>query len=164
MMFRSYLSVLFLLTFGNLWVFAGQYGYSETISYANSDFYDSHDIAASKINCIAQCSAKFIWFGTDNGLIRYDGYEFKTYRSDLKSPSIFKNNRISSIAEGPNGRLWIGTRIGLYSMEIRRGSIVPAGMNISTVAKSTMLMQPKTAESGWPRTNRSVATSRRTAF
>lgn len=127
MMFRSYLSVLFLLTFGNLWVFAGQYGYSETISYANSDFYDSHDIAASKINCIAQCSAKFIWFGTDNGLIRYDGYEFKTYRSDLKSPSIFKNNRISSIAEGPNGRLWIGTRIGLYSMEIRRGSIVPAG-------------------------------------
>ena len=126
-MFKSYLSALFLLIFANLWAFGGQAGSSETISYANSDFYDSYDIAASRINCIAQCSAKFIWFGTDNGLIRYDGYEFKTYRSDLKSPTIFKNNRISSIAEGPNGRLWIGTRIGLYSMEIRRGSIVPAG-------------------------------------
>jgi serine phosphatase RsbU (regulator of sigma subunit)/ligand-binding sensor domain-containing protein len=54
----------------------------------------------------------FMWFGTESGLNRYDGYEFKVYMHDpFDSTSIAENN-ILSLAEDQSGALWIGTANG----------------------------------------------------
>lgn len=105
----------------------GNSGYTEIISYANSTFYDKYSTIPAEINHMLQCSSKYIWIATDNGLVRYDGYEFKTFRSDLKSPYVFKDNNITFLAEGQASTLWIGTRKGLYKMHTGLGIISQVG-------------------------------------
>jgi len=51
-----------------------------------------------------------MWFGTVDGLNRYDGYNFKIYKNDLKNQLSISGNNITSIAEDNLGQLWIGTR------------------------------------------------------
>ncbi len=55
----------------------------------------------------------FLWFATDDGLNRYDGYEFKIFRHDPKDPSSISNNRIAIIYQDASSTLWVGTANGL---------------------------------------------------
>lgn len=84
------------------------------ICYANSEFIYNNDVISSKVSCIIKDSDNYIWMGTNDGLIRYDGYTFKNFRSNFRSPEIFKNNRITALAEDINKNIWIGTIDGLY--------------------------------------------------
>ena len=51
----------------------------------------------------------FMWFGTQNGLNRYDGYRFVIYRNDPKDPFSLSNNYITSLELDREGHLWVGT-------------------------------------------------------
>jgi signal transduction histidine kinase/ligand-binding sensor domain-containing protein/CheY-like chemotaxis protein len=53
-----------------------------------------------------------MWFGTQDGLNRYDGYEFKIYKEDPDDPFSISANFITSIFEDRGGTLWIGTQGG----------------------------------------------------
>nr|WP_162845515.1 two-component regulator propeller domain-containing protein [Labilibaculum antarcticum] len=55
-----------------------------------------------------QSSTGFMWFGTRDGLCRFDGYEVKVYRNTQDSNSI-SGNRILSMAEDKDGFVWVGT-------------------------------------------------------
>ncbi|MFA9390461.1 MAG: two-component regulator propeller domain-containing protein [Prolixibacteraceae bacterium] len=65
-------------------------------------------LASNNVNCIIKDSDGFMWFGTRNGLCRYDGYEIKTYTSNDLENSL-SGNRILSIAEDSDHMLWVGT-------------------------------------------------------
>lgn len=65
-------------------------------------------ISSINVNCIIQDSYGFIWLGTNNGLIRHDGYTFKNLRSNIEQDT-FLNSEIKCISEGPDHFLWIGT-------------------------------------------------------
>lgn len=54
-----------------------------------------------------------MWFGTNDGLNRYDGYRFKIYKNDLTDTNSISNNYIHSIAEDELSNLWIGTNQGI---------------------------------------------------
>jgi len=54
-----------------------------------------------------------MWFGTQDGLNRYDGYGFKVFREDPRNPDSISKSFIRCLAEDNMGRLWIGTRDGL---------------------------------------------------
>ncbi|THU40177.1 response regulator [Niastella caeni] len=64
------------------------------------------------VRCIYQDKNGFMWFGTYDGLNRYDGYEFKIFRNNLKNNRTLINNWINTINEDAKGNLWIGTRQG----------------------------------------------------
>ena len=64
-----------------------------------------------------QDSRGFLWFGTANGLSRYDGYAFKTYVHARNNPNSLINNYVTSILEAPNGVLWITTQGGITSFD-----------------------------------------------
>lgn len=59
------------------------------------------------INAIQQDKYGFLWFATPNGLIRYDGYDFKTYTTETSN---LASNYITCLFNDSNGLLWIGTR------------------------------------------------------
>ena len=61
---------------------------------------------------VYQDSLGFLWFGTPDGLNRYDGYSFRVYENDPADPDSLSHNVIMTIFEGPEGYLWIGTRGG----------------------------------------------------
>jgi ligand-binding sensor domain-containing protein len=55
----------------------------------------------------------FMWFGTLDGLNRFDGYSFKVYKHDPRNPKSLNNNAIWTLYEDDSGTLWIGTSGGL---------------------------------------------------
>lgn len=63
----------------------------------------------------------FLWFGTNEGLFRYDGYEFKVYRHDVRDSTSLSSPNIKDICETRNGEIWIGTNYGLNLLDRRTG-------------------------------------------
>ncbi|MBN1480383.1 response regulator [candidate division KSB1 bacterium] len=61
----------------------------------------------------------FIWFGTDNGLNRWDGYEFKIFKHDPLDSTTLSHNEITRIFEDKNHFLWICTVQGLNRYDPR---------------------------------------------
>jgi ligand-binding sensor domain-containing protein/serine phosphatase RsbU (regulator of sigma subunit) len=70
-------------------------------------------LSQSVINCMLQDSYGYMWFGTQDGLNRYDGYSFKSYKHDPTDTTSISGNWIYSITEDKEGNIWIGTRSGL---------------------------------------------------
>lgn len=62
---------------------------------------------------IFQDSEGFLWFGTIDGLDKYNGYEFEIYRPIINDIHSISNNRINAITEDAKGYLWVGTSNGL---------------------------------------------------
>ncbi|MBN1415529.1 MAG: hypothetical protein JW973_10545, partial [Bacteroidales bacterium] len=52
----------------------------------------------------------FLWFITEDGLNRYDGYEIKTYKSGFNASMSFTSSNFRSICEDKDGNLWLGTQ------------------------------------------------------
>ena len=77
--------------------------------------YDaSNGLSAGSLSCIMQDKAGLMWFGTQNGLVKYDGYSFEQYKGNQGSNRNFTSNVITSICESKNACLFVGTREGLY--------------------------------------------------
>lgn len=70
-------------------------------------------LSQSSINCLYQDSYGFLWIGTEDGLNRYDGYEFTVYLPDQTNPKSIASNFMYDIVEDNNRNLWIATRNGL---------------------------------------------------
>ena len=65
------------------------------------------------MRAILQDRRGFLWFGTYDGLNRYDGYSFKVYRSEPGNPDTLIQKTIYDLVEDAAGHLWIGTAGGL---------------------------------------------------
>ncbi|MFO7447210.1 MAG: two-component regulator propeller domain-containing protein [Ignavibacteriaceae bacterium] len=70
-------------------------------------------LSQSSVRSIFQDSKGFMWFGTDDGLNRYDGYNFKIFKNDIYDSTSISSNRIYSISEDCEGYLWAATDRGL---------------------------------------------------
>ncbi|UEG51671.1 response regulator [Mucilaginibacter daejeonensis] len=70
-------------------------------------------LSNSAVRSIYQDHSGFMWFGTYDGLNRYDGYEFKVFRSRSTDTNTLVHNWVNCISEDKNYRLWIGTQQGL---------------------------------------------------
>jgi diguanylate cyclase (GGDEF)-like protein len=65
-------------------------------------------LSQQAVNAIVQDSEGFMWFGTEDGLNRFDGYEFRQLRHDRGDDTTLPNGWISSLVAGEDG-LWIAT-------------------------------------------------------
>ena len=61
------------------------------------------------INCVIQDKQGMLWFGTSDGLNRYDGYRFKVYKNELGNKNSLSNNYVISLLQDRKGHIWIGT-------------------------------------------------------
>jgi ligand-binding sensor domain-containing protein/signal transduction histidine kinase/CheY-like chemotaxis protein len=69
-------------------------------------------LSSNEVNIIFQDNTGFLWFGTVDGLNKYDGYNFKVYKNDPIDSTSLSNNWILTICEDDSGILWIGTNGG----------------------------------------------------
>ena len=67
-------------------------------------------LSSSTVMAIHQDAQGFLWFATSNGLNRYDGYRFKTYKNDPQQPDSLSDNNLRVIYADRHGELWVGTR------------------------------------------------------
>jgi ligand-binding sensor domain-containing protein/signal transduction histidine kinase len=82
-----------------------------------AQIYMEQKAANSNVLCIFQDSRGFMWFGTTDGLTKYDGYKFILYEHDKNDSKTLIDNHINSIAEDGKGNLWIGTANGLSKLD-----------------------------------------------
>ena len=81
---------------------------------------DKQGLSSADIKCILQDSKGFMWFGTIDGLNKYDGSQFTVYKYKRDDKNSLSNNTINAIYEDKNKRLWIATPQGLnlYNREL----------------------------------------------
>ncbi len=83
-------------------------------------------LSNNSVTCIIQDREGFMWFGTADGLNKYDGYSFTVIKADPTNPSHgFQNNLIFGLCEDHVNRLWAVTEHGLYEVNKRTGRVTP---------------------------------------
>lgn len=81
----------------------------------------SQGFATPEIYCTYQDKEGYIWFGSADGLCRWDGYQIRTFKSDYHNPDLLTHNWVNCIAEDAKHNLWIGTQFGLDVLDKKTG-------------------------------------------
>ncbi|MGJ8664499.1 MAG: ligand-binding sensor domain-containing protein, partial [Marinicella sp.] len=83
-----------------------------------------HGLPDSTVFSITQDQSGFMWFGTTNGLARYDGYAFKVFKHDGADQNSISNNNAGNLFIDSKNKLWIGTfGGGVNSLDLSNGHL-----------------------------------------
>lgn len=85
----------------------------------SQEYYFKHyqveeGLSNNTVLCATQDKNGFLWFGTKDGLNRFDGYAFKVFKNIKNNPCSIGNDVIWRLYEDKTGILWAGTEKGLY--------------------------------------------------
>ncbi len=86
--------------------------FAQTMNLRFNHLSVADGLSNSTIQCILQDRRGYMWFGTSNGLNRYDGYQFTVYKNDPNDSHSINDSEILALLEDRQGYLWIGTRRG----------------------------------------------------
>src|SRR5271166_139649 len=78
--------------------------------YTRAVWTQADGLPQDNIRSIAQTTDGYLWLGTEEGLARFDGYDFVTFTKDGGS---LPSNTVAALAASRDGSLWIGTSNGL---------------------------------------------------
>lgn len=101
-------------------------------AYNNINFKNitSEDVLSQgTVETIIQDDQGYIWLGTNDGLCRYNGYEFKIYKHDEELENSITNNYIVDIKQDNSGNIWGGTANGLSKIDTKTDLITNYNMN-----------------------------------
>lgn len=88
-------------------------------------------LPSAHIRVLFQDSEGYMWYGMKGaGLCRDDGYGLVEFRADFRHPDITMDMNIMGIVEDGRGRLWIGTKRGLYILDKKDYTIHPTGDDV----------------------------------
>nr|MBP7612960.1 hybrid sensor histidine kinase/response regulator [Paludibacter sp.] len=93
-------------------------GYAETYNFARLD--NSRGLSNNQITSTFKDSRGFIWFGSNFGLNRYDGYNIKVYKSIKNDTTSLPFNAVSRIQEDATGNLWISSGTSYFMYDIQK--------------------------------------------
>lgn len=88
--------------------------YAKTEKYYFKHLGLDQGLSQSSVLCIIQDHNGFMWFGTKDGLNRYDGNSFKIFQHEYNNPTSLGNNVVNSLFEAKDDKIWIGTDAGIY--------------------------------------------------
>ena len=71
-------------------------------------------LSNNAVLCIMQDKLGFMWFGTRDGLNRFDGLSYKIFRNDPNNKTSIGSNAIMSTSEDTDKKIWVGTEKGLF--------------------------------------------------
>ena len=88
-------------------------------NYALVSYNADNGLSHNTVRCIAQDQRGFMWFGTADGLNRFDGVAFRVYDSeDLRHGLL--NTSVHALCADRKNRLWVGTEQGVYLYDERK--------------------------------------------
>ena len=96
----------------------GAWGQQEHLSFGRLGLKEG--LSQSQVLDMIQDHMGYLWFATQDGLNRFDGYAIKVYRHDPEQPGSLPYNAMHSLAIDDQGTLWIGGIGGLFSYDRTR--------------------------------------------
>ncbi len=100
-------------------IFYTQKTFSQNLFFTH--FGVDKGLSQSVGNCVYQDSKGYIWFGTQNGLNRFDGYRFENFYHNFTDSFSLSDSWIYSITEDGTGNIWVGTKDGLNKLNVKTG-------------------------------------------
>ena len=101
--------------------------FSQNTSYLNYRFQQlttADGLPNENVTAIFKDRDGFMWFGTQGGLCRFDGQQFKIYRSEFGKKNSLPENWITAINQDAEGNLWVGTnQQGMCIIDLKTDSI-----------------------------------------
>lgn len=117
-------------------------------SFAQSVYFRKYQVenglSHNTVSCILQDSYGFVWLGTTDGLNRFDGKQFRIYRSDNQDKYALGNNSVQALFEDKNRDIWVSTNEGIYIYHRQTGRFLPFvkktqyGVSISSEVRKIM--------------------------
>lgn len=101
---------LFLL----VWILFQLNGLAQDIRFKH--LTNNNGLSQNLVLSIAQDREGFMWFGTKDGLNKYDGYQFTVFQNESNNPNSISSNYINELFTDKNGNLWIGTENGTLNI------------------------------------------------
>jgi signal transduction histidine kinase/ligand-binding sensor domain-containing protein len=80
-------------------------------------------LSNNTVTCSVQDKNGFLWFGTKEGLNRFDGYRFRLFRTNESERSVYPDN-IFALLSADNGVLWVGSQKGIFWFDATRERLV----------------------------------------
>ncbi|MCF8242000.1 MAG: hypothetical protein K9J16_11485 [Melioribacteraceae bacterium] len=109
-MIPKHFLIIIIFTFLILPVFTSISAQSNEITFEH--LTPEMGLSQANVHCILQDNKGFLWFGTEDGLNRFDGYRFVIFRHNEKDTTSISDNFIWTLFEDSNNDLWIGTSSG----------------------------------------------------
>lgn len=110
-------SIRVLLSFAGILMCLFTYSQDLPVRYIGID----QGLSNNAVTSIYQDHSGFMWFGTYDGLNRYDGYEFKVFRSIIGDSHSLRTNIIDAVAGDAQDNIWVGTGKGLVVYDPTKG-------------------------------------------
>jgi len=85
------------------------------------NFTVNDGLSQNFIFSIIQDRKGYLWIGTQDGLNRFDGFEFTVYKNDPRNKYSLTGNFVKSLLEDDEDNLWIGTGNGLSKLDLKTG-------------------------------------------
>lgn len=99
------------------------------------NFTSRDGLSSSTVNAVIKDRYGFMWFGTDDGLNKFDGIRFTVYRHNVNDSTSLKSNRVLSLYEDKGGNLWVGTTAGLSLYDRTRNAFKHANITFGNAAR-----------------------------
>lgn len=88
--------------------------------------YDMEDgLSNNHVTCCVQDAYGFMWFGTRDGLNRFDGKKFQVFKNEPSVPGSLASSWIMGLAVSPAGELWVSTTLGVQKYDYPTDSFAP---------------------------------------
>src|SRR5687768_6939049 len=97
-------SLLFILV-----ILLGKVSLGQNHDIKFSHLTPDHGLLSGNTLCTVQDYQGFFWFGTEEGLQRYDGYSFKNYFANKNDSTSLSSSFVNHLLEDSRHNLWIGT-------------------------------------------------------
>ncbi|MDR0412482.1 MAG: response regulator [Dysgonamonadaceae bacterium] len=98
-------------------------------AYYFRSYQVENGLAHNSVWAVMQDSRGFMWFGTNDGLNRFDGKTFKVFRHIENDTFSIGNNFIHCLKEDSQGRFFVGTKEGLYLYDSNSETFRPVDLN-----------------------------------
>ncbi|MDD3014286.1 MAG: two-component regulator propeller domain-containing protein [Candidatus Gastranaerophilales bacterium] len=116
-------STLFFISFLIIAIYS--HASTNSVRFSFEKFPYTDKLPSKSVTRICQDKEGYMWFGTKDGLSRFDGYDLKIFKSSAQTPGRLTNNDIQCITEDNENRLWVGTLEGINIIDKKSYTIKP---------------------------------------
>lgn len=118
-------AIIYLLAVLNNQLFA----YPDMQSMITFLFTTEHGLSSTKVTTILQDNRNFLWIGTEDGLNRFNGYDFTIYKTQPNDSLSLISNHITALFQDSKNRLWVATIAGLEYYDLAYDGFINVSLN-----------------------------------